>query len=692
MFKSKGLVSDLLGLVLLFLTGTAGLMVGCRTAPIPDDYHEPHQTVTAISQRNAVMADALANYGMGILREGLRDGGAVSNYLRAAELEPELTSLYLRVAVQYIRRGDNKKAIAIMEEACRRNRKSMEAFFLLSQIYQIVNKSDKARKAARKAIALGPNENKGYLQLAALLIAGKDKTAAIQVLRQGLDKASNPLPILRLLGDLHAQQIQPLVKKTKDLNKAIKYYEKAVGFPIDDLSTAYLQKLGDLYIINKQIDKALACFQKVALYAPDNLQILQKLALCHVAMGNKDKALGLLKKIAGREPQSPGIYYYLGELYDTLGDKDHAIENFKAARDAEPSNPKSYLKLAVIHLRDNPQKAKEVIQDGLKHLPKEKLFLEILVQIYMRNHQYNEALTLFHQIQSSLLPDDPMLADPRFYINYGIAAQQCLLVDKAIDLYAKALEIDPSLLDTRVRLANLHLWNKDKEEAFSLIETAILAAPDNFIPWFYYAIISLRAKEYKQATAAFKIAERIAIKLPGDGAEVLDTSFYFNYGAVCERSGDYKTAEKLFVKSIDCNPENSDAYNYIAYMWAEKGVNLDNALDYVNHALEIEPDNAAYLDTIGWILFKKGNHEKALDFIRNAHVMMPGDPTILDHLGDVLAGLNREKMALQAWIKSFQADSSNLSVKKKLRDRGVDLNKLHPNTKPDINPPNAVNE
>ena len=127
-------------------------------------------------------------------------------------------------------------------------------------------------------------------------------------------------------------------------------------------------------------------------------------------------------------------------------------------------------------------------------------------------------------------------------------------------------------------------------------------------------------------------------------------------------------------------------------MWAEKGVNLDNALDYVNHALEIEPDNAAYLDTIGWILFKKGNHEKALDFIRNAHVMMPGDPTILDHLGDVLAGLNREKMALQAWIKSFQADSSNLLVKKKLRDRGVDLNKLHPNTNPDINPPNAVNE
>jgi tetratricopeptide (TPR) repeat protein len=690
--EAKGPLLNLYWLVLLSITGTAALMSGCRTASSQLPPSGQHQDYSTITQRNTVMADALANYSIGVLREGLRDTGAVSNYLRAVELQPELTSLSLRVAIQYIRRGENDKAVAVMEEASRHNPKSMGAVFLLSQIYQIINRPDEARMAARKAIELEPKNNKGYLQLAALMITGKDEAGAVQVLRQGVEKVSDPLPILRLLGDLHAQRIQSLAKKPQDLNEAIRYYELAVKYPTDDLSMAYLQKLGDLYIINRQVDKALACFQKVALYDPDDYQILQKMALCHVALGNKDQALGLLKKIARHDPQSPDIYYYLGELYDSLGDKEHAIENFRAARDAEPSNPKSYLRLAVIYLRDNPQQAREVIQDGLKHLPKERLFLEILVNFYLRNHQYTEALALFDQMYSTLLPNDPILSDPRFYVNYGIAAQQCQLGDKAIDLYWKALEIDPSLLDTRVRLAILLVWRKDREEAFALMEEAVAAVPNNCIPWFYYAIVSSRAEDYRQAVSAFQIAENIAKKLPDSGARILDTSFYFNYGAASERSGDYITAEKLFEKSINLDPENSDAYNYIAYMWAEKGINLDMALDYVNHALEIEPDNAAYLDTLGWIYFKKGQYDQALEFIREAHVMMPDDPTILDHLGDTLAGLKREKSAIEAWKQSFQADSSNLSVEKKLRDRSVDVDQLRIDTRPNVIPPPAVDE
>ena len=348
--------------------------------------------------------------------------------------------------------------------------------------------------------------------------------------------------------------------------------------------------------------------------------------------------------------------------------------------------------MAVIHLRDNPQKAKEVLQDGLKRLPKERLFLEILVQIYLRNHQYNEALTLFDQMQASLSPDDSILRDPRFYIHYGTAAQQCRLIEKAIMLYSKALEIDPTLLDTRVRLAVLYVWVKDKEEAFSLMEDAIRAAPDDAAAWFFYAVISSRAEEYKQSADAFKIAEKMAERLPDHGAAALDTSFYFNYGAACERSGDYEVAENLLAKAITLNPENSDAFNYLAYMWAEKGINLDQALDYIHHALDIEPDNGAYLDTLGWILFKKERYEKALEFIENAHAMMPDDPTIMNHLGDVLAGMGRENQALEAWENSFQSDNSNISLEKKLREHGIDVEQLRINRKTVESPPPPVEE
>lgn len=678
-------------LVLFFLTGAVAFAAGCRSISISTDNYEQQPPLAGMSQSNALMARALANYATGVLREGQQDSGAVTNYLRAIEFKPKLTSLYLRVAVQYLKRGANDQAIAVMEEACRSNPKSMESVFLLSQIYQIVNRPEEAGRAARKAVALEPKNNKGYIQLAALSIAAKDEQTAILVLRQALDKVSDPLPVLRLLGDLYHQHINSLAAGPGDINEAIKYYKRAVEFPTDDLSLDYLQKLGDLYVVTKQINKAITCFQKVAIHEPDNLQVKQKIALCYVALGDKEKALGLLKAIAGQDPQSPDIYYYLGDLYDSLGDKENAIKNFKAAHDADPSNPKSYLKLAFIHLRDNPLKAQEVIQDGLKSIPRERLFLEILAQIYLRNHQYNEALALFIQTQSSLPPDDPMLRDARFYVNYGIATQQCRLIEQAMSLYLKALEIDPDLLDTRVRLAILHVWQQDKDEAFSLMEDAICADPDKVAPWFFYAVISTRAGEYTQAVAAYGIAEKKAEKLSDHGASILDSAFYYNYAAAAERSGDYATAENLFTRAILLDPENSDAFNYMAYMWAEKGIFLDNALDFVGHALEFEPDNAAYLDTLGWIYFKQGKYTEALELIRNARAVMPDDPTILDHLGDALAGLGYDEQALEAWKKSFQIDG-NSALEKKLRARGIDVQQLRLKTRPLNQPPPAVDE
>lgn len=638
------------------------------------------------------MAEALANYGMGILREGQRDTGAVSNYLRAVELEPGLTALYLRVAVQRIRQGDKDKAVAIMEEAGHANPRSMDAALLLSQIYQIINQPEDACRAAQRAIEIAPENNKGYIQLASLYIAGKDEKKAGLVLRAALDKVKDQLPVLRMLGDLHAQKIGAAGTASADFKEAVSFYEKAGTFPADDLAPVYLQRLGDLYLADRQIDKALGCFQKVAIRDAENIQIQQKLALCYVAMGNREKALESLKIIAGQESPSPDLYYYLGELYDSLGDQEHAIENLKAARDAEPSNPKSYFKMAVIHLRDNPQKAKEVLQDGLKRLPKELLFLEILVQIYLNNRQFSEALALFEQMQANLSPNDSILRDPRFYIHYGIAAQQCQLFEKAIVLYSKALEIDPALLEARARLATLYIWMKNQGEALALMEDAVIANPNDLATWFFYALISSQAGEYKQAAAAFRIIAELVNPLPDHGAAVLDTGFYFNYGAACERSGDFATAEKLLTKAITLNSENSDAFNYLAYMWAEKGINLDQAIDYIHHALEIEPDNGAYLDTLGWILFKQGKYEAALEYIQNARTLMPDDPAILDHLGDVLAGMGRKKQALEAWKQSFQADSSNLSLERKLREHGIDSEQLRKDSKANEKPPPGLED
>lgn len=670
----------------IILTVGAAWLTGCATLP-PSAGPRADSQDLGLSAQNAVMAEALANYGMGVLREGQRDAGSVSNYLRVVELEPGLSAIYLRAAVQHIRRGEHEQAIAVMRKAGRANPNSAEAFLALSQIYQIVNRRPEARAAAEQAIAVEPKNYKGYIQLASLYIADQDEENAKKILRRALAKVAEQLPALRMLGDLHVQHIRAISSSTADIKEAIYFYEKAAAWPTDDLTLVYLQRLGDLYLINRQADKALACFQKIALHDPDNLQTQQKLALCYVAVGDREQALATLRTIAGQESPSSDLYYYLGELYDSLGDREHAIESYQAAREVEPANPKSYLKMAGIHLRDNPQKAREVLLEGLRRLPKERLFLEILAQIYLRNQQYQEALTLFRQMQKNLAADDPIFQDARFYMHYGIAAQQCRLADLAMLLYAKAIEIDPHSLEARLRLATLEIWRQNPEEALALMEEPLLTNPRDAAAWFFYAVINNRAERYPEAAAAFKETEALAKLFADGGTAALDAAFYFNYGAACERSGDYAKAEMLLAKAIRLDPENGEAFNYLAYMWAEKGVKLDQAREYVGQALDLEPDNGAYLDTLGWILFKEQKYEPALEYIQNACALLPDDPTVLDHLGDALARAGQAPAALEAWKKSFQFDSTNAALEKKLREHGVDLEALRRNLKPARKPP-----
>jgi tetratricopeptide (TPR) repeat protein len=101
------------------------------------------------------------------------------------------------------------------------------------------------------------------------------------------------------------------------------------------------------------------------------------------------------------------------------------------------------------------------------------------------------------------------------------------------------------------------------------------------------------------------------------------------------------------------NPRNAPALNYFGYMLAERGVRLDEAADYLKRALDIDPNNAAYLDSMGWIYFKQNNLAEAEKYLRKATGRESHDPTMLSHLGDVLAKSGRPELAAVEWEKSL---------------------------------------
>jgi Tfp pilus assembly protein PilF len=107
--------------------------------------------------------------------------------------------------------------------------------------------------------------------------------------------------------------------------------------------------------------------------------------------------------------------------------------------------------------------------------------------------------------------------------------------------------------------------------------------------------------------------------------------------------------------------------NALSYLYAELGENLDSALSLVRKALQIDPSNGAYLDTLGWIYFKKGDFENAIRYLENASVVIE-DAEIFEHLGDVYFKTGSADQALKNWKKSLEIDPEREQVRDKIKE------------------------
>lgn len=646
----------------LMALALAGFGSGCRTpAPVSGE------TEGVLSAPNAALAQALASFSMGVLLEGQRDPAVLTNYRRAIELQPNCQLLYVRLASQYMLRGEAAKAVSVLEEACRHNPRSLDAWLYLAQLYQMLRQLDAAEKAGQQAIRAAPANSKGYIQLASICLDRKDDARALEILEQALTRVDDRLPILRLLGDLHSLKIGARAQAVASphLKQAIQYYQQAAAMPPDDLSPAYLQRLGDLYILSRQINEAIPCFTNVIVRQPDDVALQKKLALCYMAVGNRNKALEYLRAIAGREPENVEIQYYLGELYEGLDDWNDAAASYKAACAVTPQEAQPYLKLALLYLKSDPDQAFATLQAGLQQMPDDKRILELLAHAYLQADRPEQALTAFERLRIVGSRESEAVLTPRFYFSYGVTALRCKRFDLAAILFQEALERDPAFLEASLRLAFLELNRKQPQAALDLMREAVWLRPDDPNAYYYFGIIASRSEDYRAAIEAFEKVAALAEHDP-QGALLLDSGYYFNLGTACDRDGQWERAEALIERALEMDSENAEAFNYLAYTWAEKGIKLDRARAYVGHALDLDPDNAAFVDTLGWIDFKKGCLEAALEQIQNALALMPDDPTIAEHLGDVLAALHRMDEARQWWRYCLQLSPGNPAVEKKL--------------------------
>jgi tetratricopeptide (TPR) repeat protein len=120
------------------------------------------------------------------------------------------------------------------------------------------------------------------------------------------------------------------------------------------------------------------------------------------------------------------------------------------------------------------------------------------------------------------------------------------------------------------------------------------------------------------------------------------------------------------------DPKHAESYNYIGYMYAERGQNLTEAVQLIKRALDLDPQNGYFIDSLGWAYYQQGRYAEALTELQRAVGLAKEDPVILDHLADAFIKNGRTDDAIATWERALKADKPDTeaavydSVKKKL--------------------------
>ena len=170
--------------------------------------------------------------------------------------------------------------------------------------------------------------------------------------------------------------------------------------------------------------------------------------------------------------------------------------------------------------------------------------------------------------------------------------------------------------------------------------------------------------DQKRTADAVRVLEQ-ARKTFGD-----DHAIAMRLANVYEAGGRLDEAEKELRRLLSADPLNADAMNSLGYMLADRGVRLPEAVDLAEGAVKIEPSNPAYLDTLGWALFKQGRTEEAAAPLGKAATTLTGNSVIQDHHGDLLAKRGRTAEAIAAWERALAGDGEQIdraAIEKKIR-------------------------
>ena len=378
------------------------------------------------------------------------------------------------------------------------------------------------------------------------------------------------------------------------------------------------------------------------------------------------EALPLLVRARKSFATEPGSLLDIADLYRVIGTADArwqvqakaaALEVLAQVRSLKPEDPALALRLSDRYAQlGQADQAEAVLRELQERAPRNSAAVSRLAELYLRSGRIPEASRQLEALRKI----DP--ANPVTYYFLGVVALEEKQFERARNHFERAILINPGLEPAHTDLAVALLSLLRPEEAVSVLDRARKEVPPSFRIEYLSGVARSQLKRFDQALEAYSAAEKLGST---NQPPLTDHRFYFQVGALLERKGDETKSIEYLEKALELKPDYDEALNHLGYMWAEKGKNLPKARAMIEQALKAEPENPAYMDSMGWVLFKQGKHSEALDWLLKARQRMTEpDATVLDHVGDAAAACARWDLAREAWAASLKVEASPAIAKK----------------------------
>lgn len=604
---------------------------------------------------------------------------AVEAYKKTVELVPEDDQPRVALARLYLSNRNTDAARSAAQEALKYKQDSVAARAVLAEIYVMEAFTGGGVDQAKARVAIGEFE----------AIVKIDEKADVQIGR-------NSVKALAMLGQLYSS-----IDEDK---KAIEAFERLSR--LDGVTTESMLTLARLYFDQRKFREAARAAEQARKIDARNVDALLILGQSLLRTGRAAEAVEAFRQLRAATESAPAaaknaLTIEFADALMQAGKYNEAIEATRTVLSSEPRNVRAIRVLTDAERRSGKrEQAVKTLEAALvgQDVNESLELVFALAETFEELEQYDRAIETYEEALVVLLnPDGTVAAGDRN--NAGVILRRIATAhrlagrpDKVAESYdrmRKVLGPDDSMADIlqvqeaiettryddalmRARKAAATAKGDDKRtfafleaqalskkgsaaEAVKVVEGQLSGKPDDTDVYAFLSVIQLDGGD---ATGAEKSIRKALQSEPND------TGLLITLSSIQDRAGQYVESEKTLRQVLELDPDNSTALNNLGYFLTERKERLDDALGFIQRAVNIDPTNGSFLDSLGWLYFQMGKLPEAKKYLEQAAIYEHQSATIREHLGDLYEKLGDKAKAKQYWEAALK-----LSNEKAEQDR-----------------------